>query len=94
MDKRLMSVAEEFEFTILCYGCMDEIPDEDVGGWYEAKFGFVPGDKHNILACPLFALRPLYSRAERFLCDGCGKGVAVAPSSAWFIEKHKQERTK
>ena len=81
-------------YLILCHECASEIDPDDIEGTFWAKYGDKgTGDEGAVLVCQDW--HPLHvGDALQFFCDGedCGQPVAVAPTSAWFIESHRRER--
>lgn len=81
-------------WLILCNECADNIDPDDIGGVFEAKYGFQgEGEDGAVLVCQDWDL-PHIPDAQQYFCDGeeCGKAIAVAPSSLWFINNHREER--
>ncbi len=78
-------------YLIFCERCLREVPPEKIDGFWRAEEGS-KGEECGVLCCVPWTFRAPYSHSERFVCDSCGTGVAVARSSFWFVEKHREER--
>lgn len=80
---------------ILCNPCAMKLDFNDVSDIFLAMFGPQGRSEQDaVLACVLWEQRAtrFASLATKHQCDGCKADVAVAPSSGWFIERHKAER--
>jgi hypothetical protein len=84
-------LGQHYQYYVLCLSCIERLEGDQA--WMLAMFG-PQGitDEDAVLACIPFEEAALKEISEKFACDGCGEIVAVAPSSGWFIERHKAER--
>jgi hypothetical protein len=84
-------LGQRYQFYILCPTCTHKLEGDK--NWALAMFG-PQGitDEESVLLCMPFEEAALKEISEQYACDGCEEIVAVAPSSMWFAERHKQER--
>jgi len=84
-------LGQRYQHYVLCLECQAKL--EGDRNWALAIFG-PQGltDEEAVLVCVPFEEAALKHISQEFACDGCGAIVAVAPSSRWFIERHKKER--
>lgn len=92
MEKTLgEQVGQPYKYYVFCIACASKLKHD--GDFMWAMFG-PQGltDEEACLVCVEYESAWLKDISQQFACDGCGLIVAVAPSSMWFIEKHKEER--
>jgi hypothetical protein len=83
-------------FFIFCDVCAREKIAEDADPRFLLAMFGPQGltDEDAVLVCVPWAqrARPIAHLCQPFVCDGCRKIVSVAPSSRWFIDRHRAER--
>ena len=84
-------LGQHYQYYVLCMLCVDRLEgDKD---FTLALFGPQGlDDEDAVLVCVPFEEAALKDISQEFACDGCGTILAVAPSSGWFIDRHKAER--
>lgn len=84
-------LGQDYQYYVLCLSCMKKLEGDRNLQW--AMFG-PQGltDEDAVLVCVPFEEAFLKDISQEYACDNCGIIVAVAPSSGWFVERHKEER--
>jgi hypothetical protein len=84
-------LGQQYQYYVLCLECAMKLEGDKT--FFPALFG-PQGvtDEESVLVCVPWYEAALRAISQQFACDGCGEILSVAPSSEWFIERHKQER--
>lgn len=84
-------LGQHYQYYVLCLACVDKLEGDKTFYW--AMFGPQgQQDEDSVLVCVPFEEAALKDISQEFACDGCGTILAVAPSSGWFLDRHREER--